>query len=590
MRRVCPRLRSGQGVAVGRRPGAAQAFDFAQARGAPSLGFRLTDATAAARIAFTHNSGAYGGKLLPETLGAGCAFLDYDADGWQDILLVNGMDWPGHARKRSTLTLYRNNRDGTFTDVTRAAGLDTEMYGMGVAVGDWNNDGFPDLLVTCVGQNRLFRNTGKGAFVDVTKGSGLDARQGFSTSAVWVDFDRDGLLDLFVCNYVRWSADADVFCSLDGRNKSYCTPEAYRGTTSWLFRNNGNGTFTDVTAKSGVFDSSSKALGVVMLDVDQDGWPDLFVANDTQPNKLYRNQRDGTFREIAVGAGLAFSADGKARAGMGVDAADLDGSGRPSVAVTNFDNEMVGLYRPASALTYDDVAMRAGLGAASRNTLGFGCVFADLDLDGHLDLVVANGHIDETVRQIRGNVGYAQAPHLFHNQGNGTFRDRAAEAGSAFAEPRVGRGLAYGDFDNDGDLDLLVTANNGAARLFRNDQQSGQSQPARPADRDHLQSRRHRRDGPDLSRRHVAVAAGEERIQLPFAVGAASYLRRREARPRRSRGRAVARRPHRGIRECRDRPRLRLHRRPRHRAGGPLTIILPHYCSRSPRAVRVGNR
>ena len=446
-------------------PGAAQ--------GAPSLGFRLTDATAAARIAFTHNSGAYGGKLLPETLGAGCAFLDYDADGWQDILLVNGMDWPGRARKRSTLTLYRNNRDGTFTDVTRAAGLDTEMYGMGVAVGDWNNDGFPDLLVTCVGQNRLFRNTGKGAFVDVTKGSGLDARQGFSTSAVWVDFDRDGLLDLFVCNYVRWSADADVFCSLDGRNKSYCTPEAYRGTTSWLFRNNGNGTFTDVTAKSGVFDSSSKALGVVMLDVDQDGWPDLFVANDTQPNKLYRNQRDGTFREIAVGAGLAFSADGKARAGMGVDAADLDGSGRPSVAVTNFDNEMVGLYRPASALTYDDVAMRAGLGAASRNTLGFGCVFADLDLDGHLDLVVANGHIDETVRQIRGNVGYAQAPHLFHNQGNGTFRDRAAEAGSAFAEPRVGRGLAYGDFDNDGDLDLLVTTNNGAARLFRNDQQSG---------------------------------------------------------------------------------------------------------------------
>ena len=469
------------------------AFDVAQA--GPPLGFRFVDVTAPARLAFTHNSGAYGGKLLPETLGAGCAFLDYDADGWQDILLVNGMDWPGHVRKRSTLALYRNNRDGTFTDVTRAAGLDVEMYGMGVAVGDWNNDGFPDLLITCVGQNRLFRNTGKGGFVDVTKGSGLDARQAFSTSAVWVDIDRDGLLDLFVCNYVRWSADADVFCSLDGKNKSYCTPEAYRGTTSWLFRNNGNGTFTDVTAKSGVFDTSSKALGVAMLDVDQDGWPDLFVANDTQPNKLYRNQRNGTFSEIAVASGLALSADGKARAGMGVDAADLDGSGRPSVAVTNFDNEMVGLYRPASPGVYDDVAVRAGLGAPSRNTLGFGCVFADLDLDGQLDLVVANGHIDETVRNIRGKVGYAQPPHLFHNRGDGTFRDRAGEAGAAFAEPRVGRGLACGDFDNDGDVDLLMTANNGAARLFRNDQAAGNRSLRHPPGRHEIESRRDRRPG-----------------------------------------------------------------------------------------------
>ena len=457
---------------------AAWGFDAVQPRAQGQttipLGFQLVDVTTASRLAFAHNSGAYGGKLLPETLGAGCAFLDYDADGWQDILLVNGMDWPGHARKRSTLALFRNNRDGTFTDVTRAAGLDVEMYGMGVAVGDWNNDGFPDVLVTCVGQNRLFRNTGKGGFVDVTKGSGLDARQAFSTSAVWVDIDRDGLLDLFVCNYVRWSADADVFCSRDGKNKSYCTPEAYRGTTSWLFRNNGNGTFTDISAKSGVFDTSSKALGVAMLDFDQDGWPDLFVANDTQPNKLYRNQRNGTFADVAVVAGLAFSAEGKARAGMGVDAADLDGTGRPSVAVTNFDNEMIGLYRPAAAAgAYDDVAARAGVGAPSRNTLGFGCVFADLDLDGHQDLVVANGHIDETVRNIRGNAGYAQPPHLFHNRGDGTFRDRAADAGKAFAEPRVARGLAYGDFDNDGDLDLLMTANNGAAQLFRNDQTGG---------------------------------------------------------------------------------------------------------------------
>jgi hypothetical protein len=455
------------------------------------IGMRFTDVTAASGLQFRHNSGAFGGKLLPETLGAGCAFLDYDADGWQDILLVNGMDWPAavadavaarqdgaprraeRRRTPSTLRLYRNNRNGTFTDVTRAAGLDVELYGMGVAVGDYDNDGFPDVLVTCVGQNRLFRNTGMGGFVDVTRASGLDGRSAFSTSALWLDFDRDGLLDLFVCNYVRWEAEHDVFCSLDGSQKSYCTPEAYRGDTCWLFRNRGDGTFEDVTATSGIFDSSSKSLGVVMLDEDRDGWPDLFVANDTQPDKLYSNQRDGTFRETAVQAGLAFSADGKARAGMGVDAGDIDGSGRSTLAITNFDNEMIGLYAPLGPGLYEDVAIRAGLGVPSRSTLGFGCVFADVNLDGRLDLVVVNGHIDDTVRNIRGNVGYAQAPHLFVNQGDGTFRDMASEAGRAFAEPRVGRGLAYGDFDRDGDVDLLMTTNNGPARLLRNDQLGG---------------------------------------------------------------------------------------------------------------------
>jgi hypothetical protein len=444
-----------------------------RAAAAAAPGVRFADVTDAAGITFRHNSGAYGGKLLPETLGSGCAFVDYDGDGWQDILLVNGMDWPGHRRTRSTLRLYRNNRNGTFSDVTKSAGLDVEIYGMGVAVGDWNNDGYPDLYITCVGQNRLFRNTGKGSFVDATHTSGLDDRLAFSTSAIWVDVDRDGWLDLFVCNYVKWSADHDVFCSLDGRQKSYCTPEAYRGDTCWLFRNNRNGTFTDVTATSGVFDTSSKSLGVAMLDVDQDGWPDLFVANDTQPNKLYRNQRNGTFKEAAVETGVAFNRDGKARAGMGVDAADLDGSGRPVLAVTNFDNEMIGLYRPAGAATYEDAAMAAGIGAASRSTLGFGCVFADVDLDGAIDLVVANGHIDETVRNIRGNVGYAQPPHLFINQGHGVFRDAGPELGGPFAQRWVGRGLACGDFDRDGDVDLLLTTNNGPARLLRNDQLAG---------------------------------------------------------------------------------------------------------------------
>jgi hypothetical protein len=346
------------------------------------------------------------------------------------------------------------------------------MYGMGVAVGDYNNDGYPDLLITSVGQNRLFKNTGKGTFVDVTKPSGLGGRLAFSTSALWFDFDRDGLLDLFVCNYVKWSHEHDVFCSLDGKRKSYCTPEAYRGETCWLFRNRGDGTFEDATATSGIFDSSSKSLGVAMLDYDQDGWPDLLVANDTQPNKLYRNQRNGTFKDVAVDAGIAFSAEGKARAGMGVDVGDFDNSGIPGVAITNFDNEMIGLFQASSSGNYSDVALRSGVGLASKDKLGFGCLLLDADLDGSLDLAVVNGHIDDTVRNVR-NVGYAQPPQLFLNNGKGTFRDVASELGGGFAQPKVGRGLAYGDFDRDGDLDLLITCNHGPAYLYRNDQLAG---------------------------------------------------------------------------------------------------------------------
>jgi enediyne biosynthesis protein E4 len=484
-----------------------------------NLGFRLTDVTDAAGIQFQHNSGAYGGKLLPETLGAGCAFLDYDADGWQDILLVNGMDWPGHKRQRSTLRLYRNNRNATFTDITKSAGLDIEMYGMGVAVGDYNNDGFPDIFVTCVGQSRLFRNTGKGTFVDATRSSGLFGRQGMSTSALWFDYDRDGFLDLFVCNYVRWSPEHDVFCSLDGNHKSYCTPEAYRGYTCWLFHNRGNGTFEDVTATSGVFDSSSKSLGVAMLDYDQDGWPDLLVANDTQPNKLYRNLHNGKFKDVAVEAGLAFSTEGKARAGMGVDVADFDNSGRPGIAITNFDNEMIGLYRASAPGIFDDVSIPSGIGAPSRNTLGFGCMFLDVDLDGALDLAVANGHIDETVRNIRGNVGYAQPPQLFLNLGNGKFRDVAPEVGGGFEKPRVGRGLAHGDFDRDGDLDMLMTTNNGPAVLFRNDQLASNH-----SIRFELQGTKSNRDAIGAT---VQILAGDLR-QSCMVRGGSSYLSQSE--------------------------------------------------------------
>ncbi len=436
-------------------------------------GFRLTDVTASAGLLFRHNSGAFGAKYLPETLGPGCAFLDYDNDGWLDILLVNGADWPGHRKQRSTLTLYRNNRNGTFTDVTQKAGLAVEMYGMGVAVADYDNDGFPDILITAVGQNRLFHNTGKGTFVDVTQKAGLGGRTGFSTSALWFDYDRDGLLDLFVCNYVQWSPEHDVFCSVDGKNKSYCTPEAFHGSTSWLFRNRGNGTFEDVTAKSRIFDTTSKALGVALLDHDRDGWPDLFVANDTQPNKLYKNLRNGTFEDVAVQAGVAFSEDGKARAGMGVDVADFDNNGVAGLAITNFDDEMMALYRQGRNGVYSDAAVKSGIGQASRMRLGFGCAFFDADLDGHADLVAVNGHIDETVRNISGNHGYAQAPHLFRNDGKGAFHDVAAQVGGGFATPKVGRGLAVGDFDNDGDVDLLITTNQGPAYLYRNELTSG---------------------------------------------------------------------------------------------------------------------
>ena len=347
------------------------------------------------------------------------------------------------------------------------------MYGLGVAVGDYNNDGFPDIFITAVGQSRLFHNTGKGRFIDATDRAGFGGRQAFSTSAMWFDYDRDGLLDLFVCNYVKWAPEHDVFCSVDGKHKSYCTPEAYHGSTCWLYRNRGDGTFEDVTAKSGIFDTTSKSLGAALIDYDHDGWPDLLVANDTQPNKLYRNQKNGTFRDVAVRAGVAFSEDGRARAGMGIDVADFDNSGVMGIAITNFDNEMMALYRQVGEGLYTDVAMKTGIGPASRTSLGFGCGFADLDLDGYLDLVAVNGHIDETVRNIGRNVLYAQPPHLFLNEGGGRFRDVAAQVGKHFAAPKVGRGLAFGDFDNDGDVDLLVTTNHGPASLYRNDLTNG---------------------------------------------------------------------------------------------------------------------
>jgi hypothetical protein len=433
-------------------------------------GFELADVTAASGLRFTHYTGASGRKYLPEALGAGAAFVDIDNDGWQDVIVANGTRWPDDpASNETTARVFRNNGRGGFEDVTAGSGLDVPMYGMGIAAADYDNDGYDDVLITAVGQSRLFHNNSKGRFVDVTSRAGLGGRTGFSTSAAWIDFDRDGLVDLFICNYVRWTRESDIFCSADGKRKSYCTPEAYPGATSWLFRNKGNGTFEDVTASAGLLDPTSKALGVTMLDYDRDGWPDLFVANDTQPNKLYRNTGAGGFVETALEAGLAFSEDGRARAGMGTDAADLDNTGVPSVVVTNFSGEMLGLYTPTSAGHYADQAAHSDLGRATRLTLGFGCFFFDADLDGLLDLLVVNGHIDDGLRggSDGGRTNYAEAPHLFHNSG-GRFVDVAREIGADFAAPKVARGAAFADIDLDGDLDVLVTTNGGPAHLYRN--------------------------------------------------------------------------------------------------------------------------
>jgi hypothetical protein len=436
---------------------------------AASVTFR--DITRQSGIHFVHNNGAFGKKYLPETMGPGVAFIDYDNDGWPDIFLVNGMDWPGHVQKHSTPKLYHNNRDGTFTDVTHKAGLDVEMFGLGVAVGDYDNDGFDDLFVTAYGQNHLFHNNGNGTFTDVTQKSGLLGPQEFSTSAAWVDYDKDGHLDLVVGNYVQWTPETDLFCTLDGKSKSYCTPESYKGTSVRLWHNRGNGTFEDATQKAGLGEPTSKTLGIAVLDYDNDGWPDLLLSNDTQPNKLYRNNGNGTFTEKAVVAGVAFSEDGIARAGMGVDAADYDHSGLPSLLITNFANQMLSLYHNEGKGLFIDEAPRSEIGRNSLLTLGFGCFFFDYDLDGWPDVLVANGHIDADIQRVQANVKYAMPPHLFRNMGKGKFEEVTKSLGPAFAAPRVGRGAAYADINNDGRLDLLLSTNAGPVYLFQNEAQ-----------------------------------------------------------------------------------------------------------------------
>jgi hypothetical protein len=339
---------------------------------------------------------------------------------------------------------------------------------MGCAVGDYDNDGFDDLYLTAVGSNHLYHNQGNGKFVDVTAKAGV-ASPGFSASAAWVDYDNDGKLDLFVTHYIEWSIETDQYCSLDNKNKSYCTPQRYKGESSHLYHNKGNGVFDDVTKKAGLWDPTSKALGVALLDFDSDGWMDLFVSNDTEPNKLYRNNHDGTFTEAGLTAGISFSESGRVRAGMGVDAADFDGSGFPGLLIGNFTNESMALYRNDGSGLFTDEAPKSGLGAMTSGALTFGCFFVDYDLDGLLDVVAANGHVSDDIAVVQPTVKYAQPLGIYRNLGAMKFEDVSTKLGRAIQKPTVARGVAYGDYDNDGDLDLVVTASNGPVRLLRND-------------------------------------------------------------------------------------------------------------------------
>lgn len=498
----------------------------AQAIPSSAVTARFVDVTKPAGISFTHNNGAFGAALLPETMGSGAAFIDYDSDGWQDIFFVNGRNWtqaeviayknsplrsdearvllanrsdsgaavtrkvpPNKPYQRTTGALYHNNRNGTFSDVTRGSGLDIEMLGMGAAVGDYDNDGRPDLFITSYGRNYLFRNLS-------TRASGAQPRfreeavtagvkdSDWNTSAAFLDYDKDGRLDLFVCRYLQWSPYKDIFRSLNKRQKSYGWPIYYKSQSSHLYRNLGQGRFRDVSTSSGIRQQSTgkgkppravlgKALGVAVCDPNQDGWPDIIVANDMRPNFYFVNKGNGTFSEVAASSGIALSNVGKARGGMGITAADIDNSGRESVAIGHFNAEMLGLFYNQGEGVFTDIAPNSEVGQISNRFLTFGLLFVDVDNDTLPELLVANGHIDPAVDEAMPGIGYAERPLLFlnqsRNQGQPEFIEAGLQSGAALQERLVARGLAAADYDLDGDLDILLTTIAGAPRLWRND-------------------------------------------------------------------------------------------------------------------------
>ena len=425
-------------------------------------------------IVFTHTAGLSPNMYLPETVGAGCAFLDYDNDGWMDIYLVNSgpCDFytpPSPLRN----ALYKNNRDGTFTDVTLKAGVPGSAYGMGVAVGDYDGDGLPDLFVTQYPHSILYHNNGDGTFADVTAKAGVSC-PGWATSAVWFDYDNDGRLDLFVCRFADFSKGKNVWCGGHGPGERfYCKPNVFKPMPSWLFHNNGDGTFTDVSRESGIAASLGKAWGVVAADVNNDGLMDLFVGDDTAPNGLFINQGKGKFIDNGVLAGVAYSPFGVARSGMGVDAADYNQDGWIDLFIANVDHEMYSLYRNDKDETFSDEALATGIGAITRLMSGWGLKFFDYNNDGDIDLMIANGHPDLTIHSHHPELEYLQPLLLFQGSSGHGWKNVSAQCGPAFAQPIAGRGLALGDFDNDGSVDVLVSTNNGAPLLLKNNAARG---------------------------------------------------------------------------------------------------------------------
>uniref|UniRef100_A0A7V2AZ72 CRTAC1 family protein n=1 Tax=Rhodothermus marinus TaxID=29549 RepID=A0A7V2AZ72_RHOMR len=415
---------------------------------------------------FRHQTGAFGKKWMPESLGGGGGFVDIDGDGWSDIVLVTGAHWPGHGPALPALTVYRNRGDGTFENWTEKTGLDRyTAYGMGLAAADYDNDGDMDLFLTALGPNLLFRNEG-GRFIEVSREAGLPRDAQWSTAAIFLDADRDGWLDLFYGNYVDWTPETDLFCSTDGVHKDYCTPRQYPGVSGRFFRNNGNGTFTEQTHKAGFAAMPGKTLGVAELDVNRDGWPDLVVANDTQRNLLFINNGDGTFTEQGLAAGIAFDANGRARAGMGIDVGFIGPTATPVIAIGNFSNEMVAFFQYVDQGVFIDRAPQVGLGSSTLLSLTFGLFFFDADLDGRLDLLLCNGHIQETIEQVQDGVTFRQRPQLFMQRAEGIFE--AWPPQGPLAQPLLGRGAAYADYDRDGDLDVLLIENGGPVHLWRN--------------------------------------------------------------------------------------------------------------------------
>lgn len=450
---------------------------------------KFSDITSSSGIRFVHNNGAYGDKLLPETMGGGVAFFDFDNDGAQDLLFVNSSYWPWKipdGKKPTTLALYRNDGKGHFEDVTIGSGLDISLYGMGVAVGDYDNDGLVDVFITAVGGNRLFHNLGHGKFTDVTALAGVGGLPtDWSTSATWIDYDNDGDLDLFVCNYVQWSKEIDfeVDNRLVGIGRAYGRPWNFPGSFPYLFRNDGKGHFTDVSKESGVQVKNpatgaamAKSLGVAAVDINGDHWIDLVVANDTVQNFVLSNQWNGTFKEVGARAGIAFDSYGQTRGAMGIDAARFRNDDALGIAIGNFANEMNALYvSQRDSLVFADEAITEGMGPASRLLMKFGLFFFDYDLDGRLDVLTANGHIEEEINKVQASQQYRQPAQLFWNSGSSRGLRFIAvppeKCGSEIFQPLVGRGSAYADIDGDGDLDVVLTQIGGPPLLLRNDQQ-----------------------------------------------------------------------------------------------------------------------